>query len=66
MSVNLNITTDGYPYTMDEKTNEYRLKKCKDGSFVLQRLWLVKAYKYNCLFDTTERWRNVETVKEEE
>lgn len=61
---NISITTDGYPYTIDEQTNEYRLKKCKNGEFVLQRMLLVKSYRYDHLFDTTERWRDVETLKE--
>ena len=30
----ISITTDGYPYTIDVQTNEYRLKKCKNGDFV--------------------------------
>ena len=62
----MNIETDGYPYTINEQTNEYRLKQLKDGNFVLQRMWLLKTYKYNCLFDTTEKWFDVKTVKEEQ
>jgi hypothetical protein len=63
--INTSITTDGYQYTIDEQTNEYRIKKCKNGDFVLQRMWLVKAYRYNCLFDTTKRWRDIKTLEEE-
>lgn len=59
------IKIDARPYTIKVDLPDFRLKKKKDGSYILQRAVEVKEYDKGVFQWAHIEWKDIETVEEE-
>ncbi|MBO7712497.1 MAG: hypothetical protein J6S85_02955 [Methanobrevibacter sp.] len=59
------IKVDIRPYTIKVDLPDFRLKKKKDGSYILQRAVEVREYDKGVFQWAHIEWKDIETVEEE-
>ena len=59
------IKIDVRPYTVKVDLPDFRLKKKKDGSYILQRAVEIKEYDKGFFQAAHIEWKDIETVEEE-